>query len=164
MIEPFVFETNLMIVFYLICAYSLLVKYLLLYNYYMINDAILNYIILFILLESYEIYWQKAPTIMGMLLRMYKYYTKNIFLFLIMQPTFIFAIGFAMLSDYNAYALMLLFIKTADIATKILLLEQVFSKKEVSHEISLILVAPINNFLPYLGFIAYPPLIYMALF
>jgi len=128
----------------------------------MTNDLILNYIILFLLLESYEIYWQKAPTIMGMLLRMYVQYSKSIFLFLIMQPTFIFAIGFAMISD-STYALVLLFIKTADIATKILLLEQVFGKKEVSHEISLILVAPINNFLPFMGFIAYPPLIYMAL-
>jgi len=128
----------------------------------MINDLILNYIILFLILESFEIYWQKAPTIMGMLLRMYKYYRKNIFLFLVMQPTFIFAVGFAMINDYSPYAMILLFIKTADIATKILLLEQVFSKKEVSHEISMVLVAPINNFLPYMGFVAYPPLIYMT--
>jgi len=129
----------------------------------MIDDLILNYIILFLMLESFEVYWQKAPTIMGMLLRMYKYYKKNIFLFLLMQPTFIFAIGFTMINDYNPYAMILLFIKTADIATKILLLEQVFSKKEVSHEISMILIAPINNFLPYMGFIAYTPLIYMTL-
>jgi len=128
----------------------------------MIDELILNYIILFILLESFEIYWQKAPTIMGMLLRMHKYYKKNIFLFFLMQPTFIFAIGFAMINNYNPYAMILLFIKTADIATKILLLEQVFSKKEVSHEISMILIAPINNFLPYMGFVAYPPLIYMS--
>ena len=129
----------------------------------MINDLILNYIILFIMLESYEIYWQKAPTIMGMLLRMYKQYRKSIFLFLLMQPTFIFAVGFTMINDYNPYTMILMFIKTADIATKILLIEQVFSKKEVSHEISMILIAPVNNFLPYIGFIAYPPLIYMAL-
>jgi len=129
----------------------------------MVNDLVLNYIILFILLEGYEIYWQKAPTIMGMLLRMYKHYSKSIFLFLAMQPTFIFAVGFAMLIEYNPYSMILLFIKTADIATKILLIEQVFSKKEISHEISLILVAPINNFLPYIGLIFYPTLIFMAL-
>jgi hypothetical protein len=129
----------------------------------MIDGLILNYIVLFLLLESFEIYTQKAPTMMGMLLRMYKYYKKSVFLFLIMQPTFIFAVGFAMISNYNSYALLLLFIKTVDIATKILLIQQVFSKKEISHEVSMILVAPINGFLPYLGFVVYPPLIYMCL-
>ncbi|MDQ1264032.1 MAG: hypothetical protein QG559_1033 [Campylobacterota bacterium] len=129
----------------------------------MINELILNYIILFILLELFEISWQKAPSIMGMLLRMHKYYAKNIFLFLIMQPTFYFAVGFAMLSGYDTYALMLLFFKTVDIASKILLLEQVFIKRKLSYDMSLILLAPINGFLPYLGLVFYPILIYLAL-
>ena len=95
----------------------------------MITEAILNYIFLFVLLEFYEISWQKAPSIMGMLIRMHKYYSKSIFLFLIMQPTFYFAIGFAMLSNYHPSAMILLFIKTADIATKILLIEQVLKRE-----------------------------------
>ncbi len=129
----------------------------------MINDLILNYILLFILLEIYEISWQKAPSIMGMLIRMHKYYSKSIFLFLIMQPTFYFAIGFTMLSNYAPSALILLFIKTFDIATKILLIEQVFKKRELSQELSLILLAPINSFLPYIGLLVYPPLIALAI-
>jgi len=129
----------------------------------MINDLILNYILLFILLEIYELSWQKAPSIMGMLIRMHKYYQKSIFLFLIMQPTFYFAIGFAMLSNYAPSALILLFIKTFDIATKILLIEQVFKKKELSQELSLILLAPINSFLPYIGLLLYPILIALAI-
>ena len=128
----------------------------------MINDFILNYILLFVLLEAYEISWQKAPSIMGMLFRMHKYYSISIFIFLLKQPTFIFSIGFAMLSEYNMYAMILLFIKTADIATKILLLEKVFSKKELSQEISLILIAPINSFLPYIGLFFYPLLILLS--
>jgi len=51
----------------------------------MINDLILNYILLFVFLELYEISWQKAPSIMGMIIRMNKYYAKNIFLFLIIN-------------------------------------------------------------------------------
>ena len=129
----------------------------------MINDAILNYIILFLLLEFYEVSWQKAPTLMGMLLRMHIEYQKNIVLFLIMQPTFYFAIGFVMLTDYAPTAMILLFIKTVDIATKIVLIEQVFIKKELSHEMSLILLAPINNFLPYMGMLLYPLLIALAI-
>jgi len=129
----------------------------------MINDVIFNYILIFIILEIYEINWQKAPSIMGMVIRMYKYYKKSIFLFLIMQPTFYFAIGFAMLSNYAPTALILLFVKTFDIATKILLIEQVFTKKELSQELNLILLAPINSFLPYIGLLIYPVLIALAI-
>lgn len=129
----------------------------------MINDIIVNYILLFIILEIYEVSWQKAPSIMGMLIRMHKHYSKSIFLFLLMHPTFYFAIGFVMLTDYAPSAMILLFIKTFDIATKILLIEQVFTKRELSQELSLILLAPINNFLPYIGLLIYPPLIALAI-
>ena len=129
----------------------------------MINEVAINYILLFILLEFYEISWQKAPSIMGMLIRMHKYYSKSIFLFLIMQPTFYFSIGFAILTDYNISAMILLFIKTADIATKILLIEQVFKKRELTQELSLVLLAPINAFLPYMGLVLYPALIALSI-
>jgi hypothetical protein len=129
----------------------------------MINEVALNYILLFVLLELYEISWQKAPSIMGMLIRMHKYYSKNIFLFLVMQPTFYFAIGFAMLSDYSISAMSLLFLKTTDIATKILLMEQVFIKRKLTQDLSLILLAPINSFLPYMGLVIYPILIYLSI-
>ncbi len=129
----------------------------------MINELILNYILLFIILEIYEISWQKAPSMMGMLIRMQKYYNKSIFLFLLMHPTFYFSIGFAMLTDYSIASMLLVLIKTADIATKILLIEQVFTKRELSQELSLILLAPINGFLPYIGLTIYPILIALAI-
>ncbi|MDY0121703.1 MAG: hypothetical protein RBR54_07140 [Sulfurimonas sp.] len=128
-----------------------------------LQEAILNYLLLYIILEIFEVSWQKAPSLMGMLLRMYKYYNKSIWLFLVMHPTFYFAIGFAMLSDYNGFALLLLFLKTLDVATKILLIQQVFIKKELSQELALVLLAPINSFLPYLGVLLYPLLILLAL-
>ena len=125
----------------------------------MINELILNYLILFIALELYEISWQKADSIMGMLVKMYEKYSKNIFLFLILNPTFYFAIWFAMVSDYSTSAMILLFIKTMDVATKILLIEMVFIKKELSQDMALVLLAPINKFLPYIGLMFYPILI-----
>jgi hypothetical protein len=129
----------------------------------MIDELILNYVFLFVLLELYEVYWQKAQSVMGMLARMYRYYSKNIFLFLIMHPTFYFSIGFLMLSEYNVYAMILLFIKTIDIVIKILLIQQVFIKKELSEDLTLALLSPINNFLPYIGLFIYPPLIILAI-
>jgi hypothetical protein len=100
---------------------------------------------------------------MGMIIKMQRYYSKSIFLFLLMHPTFYFAIGFALLSEYNLYAMILLLLKTADIATKILLIEQIFTKKKLSHELSLVLLAPIDSFLPYMGLFIYPFLIYLAI-
>lgn len=129
----------------------------------MIDNLILNYILIFVFLELYEISWQKAPSIMGMIIRMNRYYSKSILLFLIMQPTFYFAIGFAILCDYDIFAIIFLFLKTADVATKILLIEQIFTKKSLSQEMSLILLSPIDSFLPYMGLIIYPLLIALAI-
>jgi len=129
----------------------------------MISDAVLNYILLFILLEIFEVSWQKAPSIMGMLIRMYQHYKRSVLIFLIMHPTFYFAIGFTMLTNYSTASLILLFIKTFDIATKILLIEQVFIKRELSQELSLVLLAPINKLVPYLGVLFYPVLILLAI-
>ncbi len=127
----------------------------------MMNDPILNYIIFFLLLEIYEMQWQKAQTVMGMLARMFEIYKKSVLLFLVMHPTFYFAIYFMLITDYNMYALSLFAIKTLDIATKILLIKQVFIAKEISHELSLALLTPTKT-IPYLGVIAYAPLIYLA--
>ena len=129
----------------------------------MLNETILNYLLLFIFLEFYEVSWQKAKSMMGMLARMHFQYSKSIFLFLIMHPTFYFSIGFAMLTDYNSSALLLLFLKTIDVATKIVLIEQVFIKKELSKELTLSLLTPLPNMMPYIGIVLYPPLIFLAL-
>lgn len=129
----------------------------------MFSDTSLTIIILFIILEIYEVSWQKAPTLMGMLINMHKYYSKNIILFFLMHPTFYFLIGFAILTNYNAIALTLLAIKTMDMVTKILLIQQVFQKQEVSRDMHDMLIAPLNNFLPYIGLLVYPPLIYLAI-
>ena len=41
------------------------------------NEIVLNYIIILIVLEVYEAQWQKAQTMMGMLARMYEHYQRN---------------------------------------------------------------------------------------
>jgi hypothetical protein len=128
----------------------------------MIEDTLVNYLILFIVLELYEVQWQKANTIIGMLARMYSHYAKNIFVFLLMHPTFYFAIMLMITSDYNTYAIALFLIKGIDIATKMILLKKVFIDKEVSEELTLALLAPLNRAVAYIGLFVYPPLIYMV--
>ena len=128
----------------------------------MIDEIILNYIIVYIVLEVYEVQWQKAATMIGMLARMYEHYKKSIFIFLVMHPTFYFAIYFMLLTDYNFYAVLLFCIKALDIGMKIMLIKQVFIDKKVSNELSVALLSPINKFLPYAGVAVYPFTIYLA--
>ncbi|ADN09371.1 hypothetical protein [Sulfurimonas autotrophica] len=117
----------------------------------------------YILLEIYEVQWQSAPTLMDMLSRMYTYYNKSIFLFLIMHPTLYFAIWLMILSDYNIYALVLFLLKAADIFTKLYFIKQIFIDKKISDELKIALSTQLDKYMPYIGLLIYPPLVYMAL-
>ncbi len=127
------------------------------------SDIVLSYILLFIALELFEVEWQKATTLIGMLAKMYHYYQKSIFLFLLLHPTFIFSIVFATLMNYNLYSVILVSIKFLDIATKLLMMQQIFVKKDISKEVSVMLLSPLHWSMPYAGLSVYPFLIYYAL-
>ena len=129
----------------------------------MTYNMILDYVILFTMLEIFEIAWQKSDTIMGMLNQMNKYYKKNILIFLAMHPTFSFSIGFAILTEYSLGSILLVSTKALDIIIKIIFIDKIFTKKELSHELSLIVLAPIDSYLPYMGLLIYPIFIIMAL-
>ncbi len=119
-------------------------------------------LIIYIALELFEIQWQKADNLIGILAKLYRYYSKNIILFFLMHPTFYFGIGLAMITDLAFSAVALVFIKTVDMATKILLIQQVFEKKELSAEMSAMLIAPLHPLMPYLSVVVYTPLVYFA--
>ena len=120
-------------------------------------------ILLYIALELFEVQWQKADTLMGVLGNLYRYYNKNLILFFIMHPTFYVGIAIAMISDLAFSAIALLFIKTMDIATKIILIQQVFEKEELNAEISSMLLAPLHPTMLYFSVAVYTPLVYLAL-
>lgn len=128
----------------------------------MLSEIILTYIIFFVILEFYEVQWQKATTMMRMLARMYKYYQSNIFFFFFRHPTFYLSIYLMILTDYNIYAVSIFFIKVVDIAMKVMLIKQIFIDKKMSHELSLALLAPLPKGLPYIGLLLYPVLVFLA--
>ena len=126
-------------------------------------ENIVILLILYIGLELFEIQWQKADTLIGVLGNLYRYYRKNIILFFLMHPTFYFGIGLAMVTDLAFSAVALLAIKTVDIATKVLLIQQVFEKKELTPEMSAMLLAPLHPVMLYLSVLVYTPLVYFAI-
>jgi hypothetical protein len=128
------------------------------------SDNFLLIIFIYLILEFYEIWWQKADSIMGMLIRMFKYYKKSSILFFIMHPTYYYTIFLLLAINEKNALLAMLFIKTIDIVTKILLMQQVFEKRQLSHEMSLMLLAPLHPLMPYIGVLIYPPFIYVAFY
>jgi len=128
------------------------------------NENFLLMMFVYLLLEFYEIQWQRADSMMGMLLRMYPYYKKSPFLFFAMHPTYYFVIFLIMAMNEYSVLLLMLFIKTVDIAAKVLLIQQVFEKRQLSHEMSLMLLTPLHPLMPYIGMLIYPPFIYMAFY
>ena len=125
-------------------------------------ESLYALLIVYIVLELFETQWQKADSLMGMLLRMHTHYQKSIVWFLILHPTFYFTIWLVIVTDFNASAAIMLFIKTVDIATKILLIQQVFEKRKLSQEMSMMLLTPLNRILPYIGLVIYPPLVFFS--
>ena len=121
------------------------------------------FILLYIVLELFEVEWQKADTVLNMLGRMYKYYHKNVFLFLVMHPTFYFAIFLTLFTNYDIYATLFFVIKGVDIATKMIFIKQVFIEESINDEMAQMLMMPLGKFFPYIGIIVYTPLIWMAL-
>ncbi len=126
-------------------------------------DTLISIVIVYILLELFEAQWQKADSLMGMLLRMHRRYAQSILLFLIMHPTYYFAIWLAMVTDLSFASAILLLIKTVDIATKILLIQKVFEKRALTQELTMVLLAPLHPLMPYLGLMIYTPLVIIAL-
>jgi hypothetical protein len=123
----------------------------------------LKFLMVYAFFELYEVYWQKGERVIDMLVRIYKYYEKSVFLVLVMHPTFYFTIFFVMFTHYNIYALILFVLKGVDIVTKLILVKQVFIDKKITDDVAMMLSMSLGNFFPYIGLMIYLPLIYMAL-
>lgn len=126
-------------------------------------ETVVGLLLLYLMLEAFEVWWQKAPTMLQMLLRIHRQYDRSIFYFLILHPTYYFAIWLILQTEVSIPSVIVLFIKTVDIATKLVLIQQVFDKKEVSQQLHEMLNTPLQGWMPYVGFALYTPLILWAL-
>lgn len=127
-------------------------------------ELLLIITLLYVCLELFEVQWQKAASMLGILVRLHHYYRRSIFVFLALHPTYYFAIWLILETHLCIPSVMLLFIKTIDIATKLVLLQQVFEKKEVSAQLHEMLMMPLEKWMPYIGLAVYTPLVVWALY
>lgn len=120
-------------------------------------------VIVYVLLELFEIQWQKADTMMKMMLRLYRRYQKSVIGFLVLHPTYYFAIWLTLATHYSAAAVTVLLIKSIDIVVKIIMIRMIFEKRELSQELTLMLLTPLHPMLPYFTLLIYTPMVILAL-
>ena len=120
--------------------------------------------LLLLLAELFEGYIQRASTLFGVLEKLYRYYRKSIFLFLLVHPGFYVILFIVLLTNIlNISMVFLLAMKVFDIFYKIELMKKVFIQKEVSEEIGQMLEWKIPSYFFLMGAGMYPPLLYHAL-
>jgi len=120
--------------------------------------------ILFILSEIFELWWQKSPTLLHMLQKIYRYYQKSPYLLYMMHPSYILSVYLFFLTHYNLWILAILVIKSIDIMFKVLLIHKHFILKELSDEMKLMLITPLHPLMLAMGLMLYPYLLFLALF
>ncbi|HIC44440.1 MAG TPA: hypothetical protein EYO73_09230 [Sulfurimonas sp.] len=124
----------------------------------------LLFLILFISTEIFEIYWQKSPTLLVMIEKIYTYYQKSPYLLYLMHPSFILSMYLYYASNYNLWILLILIIKSIDIIFKVLLIHKYYVLQELSAELKLMLEQPLHPMLLIIGLSLYPYLLFLALF
>ena len=126
------------------------------------NALLFTIILLFA--ELFEAIIQRAPTLLGVLKKLYAYYQKSIFLFFIIQPGFYFILFIVVLTGVlNVTMIFLLAIKIFDIFYKIELIKKVFIEREVSQELVQMLEWKMPPIFFLMGAALYPPLLFYAL-
>ncbi|GIT98435.1 hypothetical protein [Sulfurovum sp. TSL1] len=114
--------------------------------------------------ELFEATIQRAPTLLGVLAKLYAYYQKSIFLFFLIQPGFYFILFVVVLTGVlNVTMIFLLAMKIFDLFYKIELIKKVFIERKVSPEIAQMLEWKLPSMFFWMGAALYPPLLFFAL-
>lgn len=126
------------------------------------NALLLTIILLFA--ELFEATIQRAPTLLGVLAKLYAYYQKSIFLFFLIQPGFYFILFVVVLTGVlNLTMIFLLAMKIFDLFYKIELIKKVFIERKVSPEIAQMLEWKLPAMFFWMGSALYPLLLFFAL-
>ena len=122
------------------------------------------YILFLILFELFEIAWQYSDTLYQILEKAYRYYSKSIFVFLLMHPSFYFILFVVLATGrLNVSMIIILTLKIFDMFTKIELVRKLFIEQKLSVEMESLLHKRIYKIFFFSGILIYVPLLYIAL-
>lgn len=127
------------------------------------SDNTIFLIMIYLILESFEFFTQKADTLMGMMVRLYERYKRGVHLFVLYHPSYLFSLFLAVYVNFSTEALIVVALKSIDIIVKIRMLEQIFIKKELAEDMALLLLQRINPLFFTLNFLIYLPLVIFSL-
>lgn len=121
-------------------------------------------ILILIVLELFEAWWQRAETMVGVLANGYHYYQKSIFLFFLMHPSFYYVLFVILFTQtLNGWMVTILLLKVMDIFFKITLMQNLFVKNKVDEMMGSILQEPLSPWIFLTGVGLYPFLLFYAL-
>jgi len=128
-------------------------------------ETVIKIIMLLILLELLELYFQKADTLSEMIERLYGYYRKSVFLLFIVHPTFYYVLGVLLYFDaFNFYGITIIVLKTFDILFKIEMIKQRYVLKEMDADLEKMMGMKMTVSMQFLGLFVHVPLLSMALY
>ena len=111
--------------------------------------------LLFMALELFESNWQKSDTFYGLIENNYKIYSKNLILYFLLNPTFIYSVFLAFyLNNFTIWLNAIIVLKFLDIMFKLTLM------KKISNNEAIETIIPVNMemsyYLRYLNVLIYP--------
>ncbi len=122
------------------------------------------YIFFLIIFELFEIAWQYSDTLYQILEKAYRYYSKSIFVFLLMHPSFYFVLFVVLATGrLNISMIIIIAFKIFDIFMKIELVRKLFIEQKLSVEMESLLHKRIYKIFFLSGILIYTPLLYIAL-
>ena len=125
-------------------------------------ENILYLFIFFIALELFESNWQKADTFYGLIKNNYTAYKKGIFLYFLLNPTFIYSIYLSYsLKNYSFLMTLIIGLKFADISFRLHLMNKIDKDEDIT---GLIPDMPMNWMLRYINVFIYPVSFILSLF
>ena len=118
---------------------------------------------LFIALELFESNWQKSDTLYGLLNKNYLVYKKNMFLYFIMNPTFLFSLYLAItLNNFGFWMSSIIVLKFLDISMRLNIMNKIDKNEDITTLVPMDI--DMNIYLRYMNLIIYIPALVFALF
>ncbi len=127
-------------------------------------DTLILLLLTLIILELFEAWWQRSDTMLGVLAKSYHYYSRSIFLFLLMHPSFYFVLFVILQTQLlNGWMVAILLLKSVDIFFKIAMMQNIFVKDQVDDMLGSFLEEPLSPWIFLTGVSLYPFLLFYAL-
>ncbi len=120
-------------------------------------------LIFFVALEIFESNWQKSDKFLGVIKNNYLIYKRSVFLFILLNPTFFYALYLAIsMNNYSFLMNMIIILKFVDISFRLHLCKKIDNDEDISNLIPYDM--EYNIFLRYINVLIYPIAFYFSLF